>query len=229
MNYLQLDINPLQEGHIIASCSKATTKKLKLKVIRGKNSLHYDIKDKECIPLQFGNGRYSFELYENTKGAHYVCIGKRAIDVQMADVFAPFLHSNQYVSYTNESAYVIKAQELCADKETANDKFAAIENFIKKKIAYNYVKALTVKKATLPNIDECYEKSMGICQDIAALMVAMLRSQNIPCSLVIGYADKQYHAWIKVYWNKNKVQSYDPTAWILKRKNAKSYTEERWY
>ena len=30
-------------------------------------------------------------------------------------------------------------------------------------------------------------------------MAAMLRSQNIPCKLVVGFAGKVYHAWINVY------------------------------
>lgn len=30
-------------------------------------------------------------------------------------------------------------------------------------------------------------------------MAAMLRSQGIPCKLVIGYAGTAYHAWINVY------------------------------
>ena len=30
-------------------------------------------------------------------------------------------------------------------------------------------------------------------------MTAMLRSQNIPCKLVVGCAGTTYHAWIDVY------------------------------
>ena len=34
-------------------------------------------------------------------------------------------------------------------------------------------------------------------------MTAMLRSQKIPCKLVIGYAGSAYHAWINVYTKKS--------------------------
>ena len=43
------------------------------------------------------------------------------------------------------------------------------------------------------------ESGKGICFDYAAVMAAMLRSQNIPCKLVVGFAGKVYHAWINVY------------------------------
>ena len=39
----------------------------------------------------------------------------------------------------------------------------------------------------------------GICFDYAALMAGMLRSQNVPCKLVVGYAGTAYHAWINVW------------------------------
>lgn len=229
MNYLQIDLNPLQKGYVVVNCNKATARELKLKVIKGNYSVHYAIKNKEYIPLQFGNGKYNFILYENIAGTRYTSIGKRTIEVKLNDAFAPFLNPNQYVWYTNESDCLIKAQELCANALNAEEKLKAIETFIKQYIIYDYIKAVTIKKSVLPNIDECYNKRKGICQDIAALMVAMLRSQGIASSLIIGYADKNYHAWVKVYWNKNKVETYDPTAWVMHKKNAKSYTEERWY
>ena len=51
----------------------------------------------------------------------------------------------------------------------------------------------------LPVVDETLESGKGICFDYAALTAAMLRSQNIPTRLEIGYAGKAYHAWVSVY------------------------------
>ena len=47
------------------------------------------------------------------------------------------------------------------------------------------------------------EEKKGICFDYAALMTAMLRSQEIPCKLVVGYAGNVYHAWISVWTAEN--------------------------
>ncbi|MBQ2868224.1 MAG: transglutaminase domain-containing protein, partial [Firmicutes bacterium] len=43
------------------------------------------------------------------------------------------------------------------------------------------------------------EEKKGICFDYAAMMTAMLRSQDVPCKLVVGYAGTAYHAWINVW------------------------------
>ena len=65
---------------------------------------------------------------------------------------------------------------------------------------------------------------MGICQDLAATAVAMLRSQNIPAKLMIGKADNQNHAWVSTTIN-NKEILFDPTKEIEKKKNAKKYAK----
>ena len=59
----------------------------------------------------------------------------------------------------------------------------------------------------------------GICFDYAALMAAMLRSQNVPVKLVVGYTGGAYHAWINVYsekdgWIEGKVY-FDGKEWKL--------------
>ena len=67
---------------------------------------------------------------------------------------------------------------------------------MKSHFIYDYIKAATVKAGTLPDIDGSFAKKAGICQDLSAIMVCMLRTQGIPSRLIIGYADKQYHAWV---------------------------------
>ena len=71
--------------------------------------------------------------------------------------------------------------------------------------------------------DQVLEKKSGICFDYAALMTGMLRSQGVPCKLVVGYAGTVYHAWISVwtaehgwvdnvvYFNGSSWQRMDPT------------------
>lgn len=68
-----------------------------------------------------------------------------------------------------------------------------------KNLSYDYIKAQNVKSGYLPALDKVLEKKKGICFDYAALMTGMLRSQGIPCKLVVGYAGSAYHAWISVW------------------------------
>ena len=55
----------------------------------------------------------------------------------------------------------------------------------------------------LPDVDVILQEKKGICFDYAALMATMLRSQNIPAKMEIGYANMEegavYHAWLSVY------------------------------
>ena len=48
-------------------------------------------------------------------------------------------------------------------------------------------------------VDSTLATRNGICFDYASMMVAMLRLQDIPSMLVIGYTGGQYHAWVSVY------------------------------
>ena len=66
-------------------------------------------------------------------------------------------------------------------------------------MTYDDKKAETVPSGYLPDVDETLATGKGICFDYAALTTAMLRSQNIPTRLEIGYSGKIYHAWISVY------------------------------
>jgi transglutaminase/protease-like cytokinesis protein 3 len=86
-----------------------------------------------------------------------------------------------------------------------------------KTLTYDSKLAATVKSGYLPDLDQVLDKKTGICFDYAALMTGMLRSQGVPCKLVVGYAGTAYHAWISV-WSENTgwvdgVIFFDGTSW----------------
>ena len=91
------------------------------------------------------------------------------------------------------------------------------ENTSGTKYSTAYSTSVTMKLRD-PFLPFLYSKK-GICFDYSAVMAAMLRSQGIPCKLVIGYAGKIYHAWIDVYiqgvgWVKNAIY-FDGKNWTL--------------
>ena len=93
----------------------------------------------------------------------------------------------------------------------------AVYDFVCKNIKYDVKKAESTEKMYLPDPDETMSTGKGICFDYSALMTAMLRTQNIPTKLVIGYAGSTYHAWISVYteeqgWIDNAIH-FDGTSW----------------
>lgn len=225
---LFVDKTHTSDGYFVAKNTKPDDKKCKLIVVFGNNSLSYDIKDDEIVvPLQFGDGRYTVKLFRNVSGTKYASAGTISMTVKLFKSTSPYIHPNVYVNYRPDSSCVAQASKLCKVGMSDIDCVSAVMNYIKRTVIYDHIKSLTVRSGTLPDIDGCFEKRRGICQDIAGLMVAMLRSQGIPASLVIGYADAKYHAWARVYI-EGTTKIYDPTA-VLLGKKVKKYTTERWY
>ena len=227
---VKVDVSNVSSGYFMAAVQSANKHKLKLRVVKDGETLTYDLNgrgDYEVFPLQLGNGKYEIALYENVSGKKYSQEGKVSINVTLSSGNAPFLGPNQYVWYTVNTDAVAKAAELCGGK-SAREAFDAVCAFLKGNFVYDYVKAVTVKPGTLPDIEGTYKKKMGVCQDLSAIMACMLRTQGIPCKLMIGYADKQYHAWTVSIINGEEV-FYDPTAALNAISKVKEYTLERFY
>ena len=134
-------------------------------------------------------------------------------------IFLPFLYPNQYVDFKADSNAVKKGSELAEDTWTDLEVVQNIYNFVIKNISYDEEKAQNVSYAYLPNVDDTLASGTGICFDYAALMTAMLRSQDIPTKLVIGYSGGLYHAWVNVYidnvgWIDNFIY-FDGHDWSL--------------
>ena len=71
----------------------------------------------------------------------------------------------------------------------------------------------------LPVVNDVYNSNTGICFDYAAVMATMLRSQNIPTRLEVGYVGEQYHAWISSHIEDigwiNGIIEFDGTSWNM--------------
>ena len=173
-------------------------------------------KDGEVFPLTEGDGSYTIGVYTNTSGSKYAKTFSTPATVKLSSAFAPFLAPSQFVNYTSKSETVTKAASLTKDLKNDLDKIIAIYDFIIT-FTYDTEKATTVQTGYVPVVDSVLSAKKGICFDYAAVMTAMLRSQGIPCKLMVGYAGKDYHAWISVYtketgWIENFIQ-FDGKNW----------------
>ena len=226
---LTVDASNSQEGYFMAA-GPASDGRLKLRVIKGDMSLTYDLNTEqafEVFPLQLGSGTYEISLYKNIGGKKYAQEGTVVLDVSLTDENAAYLYPNQYIHYSEEDPFVAKADELCAgmgDREA----FDAVSSFITSEFVYDFIRALTVQAGELPDLEGCYEKRMGICQDLSAVMVAMLRSRGIPSRMMIGYADANYHAWTETIIDGETI-FFDPTAELNAITKPKEYLIERFY
>lgn len=198
-----IDASNLSEGYIMVRYTGGKNVRIKVQITRsGGPTYTYDLNNAgtaETFPLTEGNGSYTVKVFENTTGNKYAQAYSTTVDMTLRNDFLPFLYPNQYVDYTMDSQTVAKGAELCQGKEGDLAKVEAVFDWVVDNFSYDYDKAATVKSGYLPVVDTILAAKKGICFDYAAVMTAMLRSQNIPCKLVVGYAGTVYHAWIDVY------------------------------
>lgn len=169
------------------------------------------------MPLTAGDGAYTISTYENISGDRYATLDSATIEVILENDYIPYLYPNQYVNFTPQDNTVTAAAEAVKEASTDLDAVAGIYHYVVENITYDEEKAKNVETGYLPNVDETLETGEGICFDYASLMTAMLRSQNIPAKLEIGYSGKVYHAWISVYikdqgWIDNIIE-FDGKTW----------------
>lgn len=198
-----VDYSNLSEGFISVKYTGGKDVRIKVQIAKtGGTTYTYNLNNQggyETFPLVEGDGSYAVRVFENTSGTKYAQALSYTLELKLRNEFLPFLYSNQYVCFTAESKVVAKAAELTEGKTTDLDKLTAIYEFVINNFIYDSERARTVTSGYLPVVDDVLAEKKGICFDYAAVMSAMLRSQDIPCKLVIGYAGTVYHAWINVY------------------------------
>jgi hypothetical protein len=153
----------------------------------------------QALPLSQGDGKYDVAVYTNIEGNKYAVAAQKTVSMKLKDEFSPFLRPSQYVDYNADSKCVAKAEELAGGAKSDMGAAEQIYLYVVDNVTYDYDKASTVQSGYLPDVDETLESGKGICFDFASLTTAMLRSQGIPCKLIIGYAGTAYHSWIAIY------------------------------
>ncbi|MBR2061845.1 MAG: transglutaminase domain-containing protein [Anaerotignum sp.] len=214
-----IDYTDTMDGYVQAQFTASTQKRLKAQVKGPTATYTYNMTagKMETFPLSDGNGKYQVTVYENTTGNKYAVVSSVTFDVALKDEFAPFLHSNQYVDYAVAPKTIAKAAELTKDVADPLKKVEKVYDYVVKNMTYDKQKAAVVTSGYLPVLDNVLEAKKGICFDYASLMTGMLRSQGVPCKLVVGYAGSAYHAWINVWTEEtgwvDGVIYFDGHAW----------------
>lgn len=221
-----IDASNTSQGYVMVKYN-GTNEKVKLQITCPDQSCYtYLISDRgayDTFPLTAGNGSYALQVLENVAGDTYTVSLAQSINVSIEDEFLPFLYPNQYVNFHTDSKAVSKDSDLAKDTYSDLDVVQNIYNYVIKNISYDTEKAQNVSYGYVPDIDDTLSSKKGICFDYAALMTSMLRSQNIPTKLEVGYSGDAYHAWISTYiddkgwvddiiqFNGNTWQIMDPT------------------
>ena len=179
------------------------------------------------IPLQLGNGSYTFTVYEQISGTSYTPKMAHTFEVSLASSLKPYTASSIMSDFSRDSGCVGKAGSLCGGIGTSTGKVDAIYSWIVANITYDRAKANSITSGQittyLPDPNETYSTRTGICFDYASLMCAMLRSQGIPTRLIIGSTPLGYHAWNEVFFEGQgwvvvasfEWEKIDGSGWVL--------------
>lgn len=201
-DFASIDASNTSQGYVMVKYN-GTNEKVKLQITCPDQSCYtYLISDRgayDTFPLTAGNGSYALQVLENVAGDTYTVSLAQSINVNIEDEFLPFLYPNQYVNFHTDSKAVSKGSDLAKDTYSDLDVVQNIYNYVIKNISYDTEKAQNVSYGYVPDIDDTLSSKKGICFDYAALMASMLRSQNIPTKLEVGYSGDAYHAWISRY------------------------------
>lgn len=221
-DFASIDASNTSQGYVMVKYNGAN-EKVKLQITCPDQSCYtYLISDRgayDTFPLTAGNGSYTLQVLENVAGDTYTVSLTQSINVSIEDEFLPFLYPNQYVNFHADSQAVSKGSDLAKDTYSDLDVVQNIYNYVIKNISYDTEKAQNVSYGYVPDIDDTLSSKKGICFDYAALMTSMLRSQNIPTKLEVGYSGDAYHAWISTYiddkgWVDDIIQ-FDGDTWQI--------------
>ena len=221
-DFASIDASNTSQGYVMVKYNGAN-EKVKLQITCPDQSCYtYLISDRgayDTFPLTAGNGSYALQVLENVAGDTYTVSLTQSINVSIEDEFLPFLYPNQYVNFHADSQAVSKGSDLAKDTYSDLDVVQNIYNYVIKNISYDTEKAQSVSYGYVPDVDDTLSSKKGICFDYAALMTSMLRSQNIPTKLEVGYSGDAYHAWISTYiddkgWVDDIIQ-FDGDTWQI--------------
>ena len=252
---LTIDYSNSSEGYILAK-AKPSKSGYKLLVTFNDTELQYDLNSNgnyEVFPLQYGNGKYVFTLYEPVKRKGYKKLNSISVKADMPDPNRCYLYPNQYINYTAETPAVVFAQELCKGLTDPEDKVRKIYHYIavdddktetwidesgqqQTLLAERISFSQSGIRSKLPEIDKVFETNKGACKDVSGLMVAMLRSVGVPAKYVVGKANGSEHAWVSIIINDEELEM-DPQDRITDPKldelrihqELTDYHAERWY
>ena len=218
---LILDISNQDQGYLTAeSDSDDSRMNIQLTAPSGVVYSYFLEPDEQTVlPFSEGSGEYLITCYQQVDGNQYAALYTETLTIKLQNEFLPFLYPNQYVDFSSKSKACKLAASLVKEDMTDIDILKTFYAYVTSHISYDYDKADSVEAGYLPDVDDTLSTGTGICFDYAALTTAMLRSQDIPCKLQIGYSGDVKHAWIDVYIRGSgwvtKAVSFDGDTWQL--------------
>ena len=221
---VSIDVSNSSDGYLILTYH-GTNEKVKFQISAPDEVTYTYLVTKYSEPITYpltgGSGTYTFSLLESVDAGKdlYAIAFSQDTEVSITDEFLPYLIPNVYSDFGDSSEAVSKGAELATDCFCDLDVIENIYYYVTQSIVYDEEKAQSIEYGYIPDPDATLSSGKGICFDYASLMTSMLRSQQIPTKLEVGYAGEVYHAWISCYveeigWVDNIIE-FNGESWSL--------------
>ena len=218
-----LDYSNTKDGYAMAKYSGSNgTVKVLVTNPTGTQQV-YTIKSRssfESIPLTAGDGTYNIKICEAV-GSQFAVVLDENVSVSLSNSLAPFLRPSNYVNFSYGDSAVTKSSQLCGGAANDLEKVDRVYSWLVDNVTYDNSLASSITGGSItsytPDPEKVINQKIGICSDYAGTMAAMLRSQNIPTQVAVGYAGTTKHAWVNVYvtdvgWVYGVIH-FDGSAW----------------
>ena len=254
-DYAEVDYSMADEGYVKVKLTGQPTKIVDCFVTwpgAPSHPVHFPLKLNQWakIPLLNGNSDYLLTVKPESidEDGAFTSLFYEDFNVSFSatleDSESWMLMSHAHVDFENAPKAVAKADELTKNCKTDAEKITAIFEFVAKTIKYDdklYNDEQKMPSAQAPllrnyNLDDILTSQKGVCEHYAVLMAGMLRSQGIPCKVVVGgvytgdtskistgYEDKPgwaAHAWVAVSPDTKGLDmqrlgaGHEPDGWI---------------
>ena len=224
---VEIDYSNASQGYVMLNYIGNHDAKIKLQ-LKGPDGRTYTYnlaigEGYQVFPLTGGSGTYVVNVLHQASGDKYSTADSTEITAEIKDEFTTYLYPNQFVDYSEETLAVGKSRDMASQSTSSMNYIENVYYEVMNIIEYDEGLAELALQGTIsgyiPDLDNVVSSGKGICFDYAALMVAMLRAQDIPSQLVIGYAGEVYHAWVNVYteesgWIDGAIQ-FNGNEWSL--------------
>ena len=178
---IESSLDNINEGSYIIKISK-TDKDVKANVIFENQVYTYTLSvGDNYIPLQFGNGTYEFEIFENVYRDKYKKVGVKTVNIDTD--FDPFLSANSIVNISTAQNTIKETDKIITKKMTDEEKIEKLYNFVITNLSYDYRKDVDGLNS---DIDKIMEEQEASYSDYAVVLTTLLRNYGIPSKLALG-------------------------------------------
>jgi len=199
---VSINTEKISQGLVQIQYAGDLSKQVKVMVEANGDKNIYSIRNNDpgYVPLQMGKGTYKISVLQQIDGTKFKPLMSQSVEVDNVDIYQMFTSPCFLIDF-NSNMKAIQGYSDLSKNQNKNDTINSMYREMVTKYSYDSEKINNLPNDYVPVIDEMYMSKKGICYDYSVMLASLLRYNNIPTKLVMGYAPdiKEYHAWNEIF------------------------------